>query len=221
MAGLFSGLIGYPVGAGAQDLVPVPVVSANGPPIGTLQTLQGKVQICKPDGTCKTAGAGDTVGMGDTIISASGGSVQIMFADQTQMTISQNSKIKVDEYIYDPNNQTNSRGSYSILGGAFQYVSGLIAKHDDNNIRMDTAYGCLGIRGTQFIMRANGAEIDLIEGTVAAGANPAAPHTQFTGPVKILRNAAGAQGSPLTQAEYNAIQQQLFPGQAPAAVIHK
>jgi hypothetical protein len=216
---LLSGLIGYPVGAGAQDLVPIPVVSQTAPPIGTLKTLQGKVQICKPDGTCKTAALGDTISMGDTIISASGGEVLILFADQTQMAISQISKIKIDEYVYDPNHPANGRASYSILGGAFRYVGGLLDKRD--NVRMDTAFGCLGIRGTEFIMRAGGAEIELIQGAVATGANPAAQHTQFTSPVKIMRNTSGAQGSPLTQAQYDAIQQQLFPATGPAAVIHK
>ena len=208
------------MGAGAQDLVPVPVVSANGPAIGTLKALQGTVQICKPDGTCKTAGTGDTVAMGDTVITAAGGDVQILFADQTQMTISQNSKLKIDDYVYDPNNPATGRASYSILQGAFVYLGGLIDKRDDNNVRMETAFGCLGIRGTQFIIRANGAEIDLIEGAVAAGANPAAPHTPFTGPVKIMRNAAGAQGSPLTQVQYDAIKQQLFPGTGPTVSGH-
>jgi hypothetical protein len=220
MSGLFSGLIGYPVGAGAQDLVPVPVVSTSGPAIGTLKALQGTVQICKPDGTCKTAGTGDTVAMGDTVITATGGDVQILFADQTQMTISQNSKLKIDDYVYDPNNPATGRASYSVLQGAFVYLGGLIDKRDDNNVRMETAFGCLGIRGTQFIMRANGAEIDLIEGAVAAGANPAAPHTQFNAPAKIMRNAAGAQGSPLTQTQYDAIKQQLFPGTGPTVIIH-
>lgn len=221
LANLFSGLIGYPIGAGAQDLVPIPVVLPNGPAVGAVTTLQGKVQICKPDGTCHTGVAGDPIGMGDTITTAADGRIMISFKDQTQITISTNSKLKVDDYVYDPTNPAGDRASYSVLIGAFEYTSGLIAKHDDNNVRMDTPVGCLGIRGTKFIMRANGTEIDLIEGAVAAGANPAAPHTQLTAPAKIMRNAAGAQGSALTQAQYDAIRLQLFPAAGPAAVTHK
>ncbi len=210
-AGLMSGVIGYPIGAGAQDLVPIPVVSNAPPVVGSLQRVKGAVQVCKPDGTCKTVAAGDSISMGDSIVTGPGGDTEVVFADKTMLTMAEKSKIKIDEYIYDPKNPSGDKASYSILQGAFRYVSGLIAKKDNDNVRMDTAFGCLGIRGTEFIMKAGGSEIDLVEGTVATGANPAAPHTPFTGPVKIVRNAAGAQGSAVTQAQYDAIKKTLFP----------
>jgi FecR protein len=221
ISALMQGAIGYPVGAGAQDLVPVPVVASPAPVVGTLTSATGTVQICDPGGVCKTAAPGDAVSMGDTILTSAGGRAYISFIDNTLMTLSSNSKLVVDDYTYDPNNNASNRSSFSVLQGAFVYVSGLIGSNKDAE-RLDTMYGCLGIRGTKFIMRANGAEIDLIEGAVATGANPAAPHTQFNAPVKIMRTAGGAAtSSPLTQAEFDAITQQLFPPQGATAAIQK
>jgi hypothetical protein len=220
-SGLIQNGIGYPVGTGAQDLVPVPVVSTPPPVVGTLTSANGTVQICDPGGVCKTAAVGDTISMGDTILTSADGRAYISFADNTLMTMGSSSKLVVDDYTYDPNNNAKNRSSFSVLEGAFIYVSGLIGKDPDAE-RIDTEYGCLGIRGTKFIVRANGAEIDLIEGAVATGANPAAPHTQFNAPVKIMRTTGGgATSSPLTQAEFDAISQQLFPADGTTAAVYK
>jgi hypothetical protein len=218
---LIIGAIGYPVGTGAQDLVPVPVVSTPPLGVGKLVEVEGNVQICDPNNVCKTMAAGDTVNMGDTITTGAQSKAYILFADNTEFTLGENTKLKVDDFVYDPTRPSGNKASFSFLQGAFAYVSGLLEKRDDNNVRIDTPVGCIGIRGTQFIIRANGAEIDLIEGAVATGANPAAPHTQFNAPIKITRTSASATGSALTQADYNTIKQQLFPAQGTAAVVNK
>jgi hypothetical protein len=218
LSALMQGAIGYPVGAGAQDLVPVPVVSAPPPVVGTLTSASGNVKICDPSGVCKTAAPGDAVSMGDTIQTDAAGRAYITFIDNTSITLSTNTDIKVDQYLYDPNNPSGNQSSVSVLQGAFLYVSGLIGKNRDAE-RIDTPVGCLGIRGTKFIVRANGAEIDLIDGAVATGANPAAPHTQFNAPAKITRTPGTATGAPLTQAEFDGISQQLFPPQGATAAI--
>ena len=42
------------------------------------------------------------------------------------------------------------KGRFSVLRGTFQFVSGLISKHDIPDFEVMTAYGSIGIRGTTF-----------------------------------------------------------------------
>src|SRR5207248_2707231 len=80
------------------------------------------------------------------------GTVQVLFKDNTSFVFAPNGKLVIDEYVYDPNSQTGS-SSLGILRGTFEYTSGLIGHNDPDGEHLHTAYGVLGIRGTQFIVQ--------------------------------------------------------------------
>ena len=56
----------------------------------------------------------------------------------------------IDDYVFDPENNAGNRDRFSILQGAFQYVSGLIAKKPNPDVNIETSVASLGIRGTNF-----------------------------------------------------------------------
>lgn len=72
------------------------------------------------------------------------GGGQILFLDQTSLTISPNSDIVLDEYVYDPDTQTGAIG-VSVARGALRLVGGRITKTGEATIRTPTA--TIGIRG--------------------------------------------------------------------------
>jgi hypothetical protein len=107
------------------------------------------------------------------------------------------------------------------MNGAFRYVSSLIGKHD-NDTRIDTPAGTIGIRGTEFVVSHDPAgqdEIDLIRGQLDITPKALTQATTFKGPVKIMLNDNSATGSPLSQAEYDAIQARLSPAQPGAPLM--
>lgn len=75
--------------------------------------------------------------------SASGGG-QVLFIDQTSLTLTPNSDIVLDRYLYDPESQTGDL-SVSILKGAMRFVGGRITKTSAATIRTPSA--TIGIRG--------------------------------------------------------------------------
>ena len=75
--------------------------------------------------------------------SASGGG-QVLFLDQTSLTLSPNSDIILDRYVYDPERQTGEL-SVSMLKGAMRLVGGRITKSSAATIRTPSA--TIGIRG--------------------------------------------------------------------------
>lgn len=228
--GSTAGNIGYPVGTGAQDLIPVPVLIQTGcvgganaktgqACIGSVMQIGGKVTVTHPDGSTSQLNVGDTIGMNDTIQTGPNGKANVLFQDDTTLSMPQSSQILVDNYVYDPNDTSSNRASYSFLNGAFQYVSGLIAKKHDPDVNIETPVGSLGIRGTEFVFRMDAtkgmSELDLIDGSVSLAAAGRGAGTLYTAPVTVVFAPGGAKTAVLTQAQYNAIKAQIAAGRTP------
>jgi hypothetical protein len=223
ITGIMQGTLGYSQGRGAQALGQVPVVSQNpapepsSTPIGVMQTsTQGPVSVIHAGTTTPVPlEPGDTISMNDTIQTGPGAKVSILFDDNTEITLSENTKLKVDNYIYDPNG-TSNKASYRFLEGMFQYVGGLIDKNSPADVRINTPVDGIGIRGTEFIAKVNPAgnslEVDLISGAIALTPNgSSAAGAATSAPAQIEVTPQGTKVLPLTQDQYNTIESQLTP----------
>ena len=201
----------------------VPVVSQNpapepsSTPIGVAQTAtQGPVTVIHAGTTTPVPlDPGDTISINDTIQTGPGGKASILFDDNTEFTLAENTKLKVDDYVYDPDGNSN-KASYRFLEGMFQYVGGLIEKNHPGDVRINTSFVGVGIRGTEFIVKVNPAgnslEVDLISGAIALtpnGSTAAGPTT--SAPAQIEVTPQGTKVLPLTQDQYNTIESQLTP----------
>ena len=79
------------------------------------------------------------------------GQVAIEFLDETRVDITQNSKLTIDEFVYDPNTQTGKLSLKATLG-TVRYASGQIAKNSAQNISIKTPTATVSVRGTDFAM---------------------------------------------------------------------
>ena len=224
LTGLMQGMLGYSQGRGAQALGQVPVVGpAQGPPVPPPTVSAGQVKESQGNVTVTRAGTttpvplkpGDEIDVGDTIQTGPDGRAFIQFNDNTQLTLGDNTKLLVDDYIYDPNS-THDKASYSFLEGAFQYLSGLIGKKDPADVKIDTPVGGIGTRGTEFIVKSdatpNHLEIDLISGAIVLTPTGGAVGPAMSAPAQMKVTPSGMQVLPLTQDQYNAIKAQLTLG---------
>ena len=117
--------------------------------IGKLTEVTGPTQIVRSDE--KIDGQIDVgVEINDTIETLKA-RVGITFEDNTRMQITEYSKLKIDEFIYDPSSKT---GSISVKAafGTIRYASGLIAKNSRENVRVTTPTAKVSVRGTDFSM---------------------------------------------------------------------
>jgi hypothetical protein len=194
----------------AQNPTPAPPPA----PVGVLQTSsQGTITATHAGSTTPIAlDPGDTVGINDTIETGPGSKASILFNDNTEFTLAEKTKLKIDDYVYDPNG-TSNKAHYSFLQGVIQYVGGLLDKKDPVNI--DTAYGSVGIRGTEFVAKSDGTpnnlEIDLISGAIALTPTGKSAGATTSAPVQIKVSASGLQVLPLTQDQYNSILAEMTP----------
>lgn len=128
---------------------PAQAADAGGQPvIGRVVEVEGNATITM-QGQAYKAVRQSAIHMHDVIATGTDTKMLVLFIDKTQITLGQNAKLTVDEYVYNPKDDTNNKGTYSILEGSFKYVSGLLAKKENPDVNINTSYGNIGIRGTQ------------------------------------------------------------------------
>ena len=86
----------------------------------------------------------------DRITTEAGSSVKLLFDDNTNFDIGNESELVVDKFAYHKPAETNSFSS-RILKGTFRFVTGLIAKEKPEDMEVKTTVAIIGIRGTQVI----------------------------------------------------------------------
>ena len=79
------------------------------------------------------------------------GKTAIQFLDETRVDVTQNSKLVIYEFVYDPNTSTGSL-SLKASFGTVRYASGQIAKNSRQNVKIKTPTAVIGVRGTDFSM---------------------------------------------------------------------
>lgn len=95
-----------------------------------------------------TGSKGTGVEMNDAIKTAQG-KVGITFEDDTKVQVSENSKLVIDDFVYDPKSKSGKLGAKVALG-TVRYASGQIAKNSPQNVNLNTPSATVAVRGTDF-----------------------------------------------------------------------
>lgn len=96
-----------------------------------------------------TGAKGIGVEMQDSIKTTQG-KVGITFSDNTRVEINENSKLVIDEFVYDPNNKKGGKLAVNVALGTVRYTSGQIAHNNPQSVAVNTPTATVGVRGTDF-----------------------------------------------------------------------
>jgi len=94
-----------------------------------------------------TKGAGVEM---DDAINTRQGKVGIVFADQTKVQVNENSKLIIDDFVYDPKKPAVSKLALNMASGTVRYASGAIAHNNNNAVAINTPTATVAVRGTDF-----------------------------------------------------------------------
>ena len=84
------------------------------------------------------------------IVTTGAGQTQILFLDESAMTIAPNSDLTIDEFVYNPDSGKGDL-AMSVASGVLRFVGGKLSKNE-NAVTMTTPTGTLSIRGGVFVM---------------------------------------------------------------------
>jgi len=83
-------------------------------------------------------------------VKTSQGKVGITFADDTKVQVNENSKLVIDDFVYDPKNKGAGKLALNMAGGTVRYASGAIAKSNPSKVAINTPTATIAVRGTDF-----------------------------------------------------------------------
>lgn len=114
--------------------------------VGTFRNVYGGVEILR-NGTNIVAKTNDFILENDKILVKSNGKAQIVFIDNTVLTLGKNSILEVKKYLI---NGANSKVNLKIDKGSYNVNSGEISKLAQKNFEFQAKTATIGIRGTEF-----------------------------------------------------------------------
>jgi hypothetical protein len=95
----------------------------------------------------------------ERIKTASIGQAQLLFTDQSTLTVARNSEIVIDEFVYDPQKQAGNLAA-TVTTGVFRYVGGKISKQKD--VTFYTPTGAVSVRGGIALIKVDGNSVQAI-----------------------------------------------------------
>lgn len=116
--------------------------------IGTVTEQLNSPPSIQRDKQTLTGAKGTGVEMNDAI-KTQAGKVGITFEDQTKVQVNENSKLVIDDFVYDPKSKSGKLGAKIALG-TVRYASGQIAKNSPQNVALNTPTATIAVRGTDF-----------------------------------------------------------------------
>ena len=79
------------------------------------------------------------------------GRADIKFVDDTKVSVTEYSKLLIDEFVYNPKKKTGKLSLKAALG-TIRYSSGKIAKNSRQNVKIKSPTASVSVRGTDFTM---------------------------------------------------------------------
>jgi hypothetical protein len=127
-------------------------------PVGSVATLQGSASVTRNNATSALA-LRDPVYKNDVLQTKVDGTLGITFDDETTFTLKPNTRLAVDEFVYQEGG-TDNAAVFNVVRGTAAFVAAEVAH--TGNMKIDTPSSSLGIRGTTGL-------VEVLEGGTAGG----------------------------------------------------
>lgn len=132
-------------------LLPAAVVAA-ADDVGRVKVTKGEVRIERA-GQRLPASVGMKLLEGDVIVTGRDGSAGVTFNDDSLLSVGPDSALSIDRFAFDSTTHAG-RFDTSLRKGTLAAVSGKIAKQSPDAMKVRTPSTILGVRGTEFVVRA-------------------------------------------------------------------
>lgn len=175
----------------------LPPAAATAGPAGTVLLSIGTTAAFDSQGRSRTLAKGAPVFSGDTVATTDG-RLQLRFSDGAMLSLSPNTRFRIDSYAYSGKSDGNEKGWFSLLRGGIRTITGAIGKARRQAYRVSTVVATIGVRGTAY-------KAQLCEGNCGGKGGKARPDGLYldtsVGTV-VLSNKAGSLDVPAGKSAY-------------------
>lgn len=128
----------------------LPLSFANAQQIGVVASSHPQVFATAPGQAERSLQTRSSVLANDTIRTGPSGRSQLLFQDQTTLTIAPSSQVVLDRFVFDPSGEQGQVG-LRLTTGALRFIGGQGSRNTEAEIRTPSA--TLGIRGSSALVR--------------------------------------------------------------------
>ncbi|HBO84099.1 MAG TPA: hypothetical protein DD641_03820, partial [Deltaproteobacteria bacterium] len=126
--------------------------------VGYFSKIEGRVDILRVGAdTAVSVRIGDPVSMGDIVRTKSDGKAEIIFKDETSVRLAPDTRVRIDEYTFNPDN-TRNKGVLNLFRGKIRAVVSKVvgrvipAGIGASTFNVNTPTAIAGVRGTDFFV---------------------------------------------------------------------
>ena len=159
---------------------------------GAVTHLSGAVVARRADGQSQILSVKSEVKEGDVLATAENSYARVKFGDGTEVVLRPSTQMKVNTYQFEAQRPQQDNVVLSLLKGGLRSVTGLLARRNPANFKVQAPNATIGIRGTNFGLLY--CENDCAKVPGPGGAPPAnGLHVDVSDGAIIVSNAGGAQ----------------------------
>jgi hypothetical protein len=137
------------------------IASSSWAGIGTVTEHKGTGCEVQRNKTKLSGNKGAGIESMDTYVTGSCSS-NITFKDDTKVKVTENSRLVIDDFVYDPKKSDAGKLAMKVGMGTVRYASGQIAKNNPQQVAINTPTATVAVRGTDFTMTVDEAGQSLI-----------------------------------------------------------
>ena len=127
-------------------------VAAAADDVGRVKVTRGDVRIERA-GQTLPAPVGMKLQEGDVVVTGRDSSAGVTFNDDSLLSVGPDSALAIDRFVFDTTTHAG-RFDTSVRQGTLAAVSGKIATQSPDAMKVRTPSTILGVRGTEFVVRA-------------------------------------------------------------------
>jgi hypothetical protein len=154
--------------------------------VGTITEQAGPAAEIVRQKNSIEAGKGSGIQMNDTV-STNKTRLGITFEDNTRVQLTEQSRLVIDDFVYDPQKGTG-RMAINVAMGTVRMASGATAKNSRENVRIATPTATISVRGTDFTMTVDEVGRSLIV-LLPTCPDPKKPDECWTGSIEVSTDA--------------------------------
>ena len=117
--------------------------------VGSITNQINAVPQIQRDKSVLAGTKGTGVEMNDAIKTTSG-KANITFKDDTKVEVNEQSKLVIDDFVYDPKAKSGGKLGLKFAQGTVRYASGAIAHNNPGAVAINTPAATIAVRGTDF-----------------------------------------------------------------------
>ena len=120
--------------------------------IGTVSSLSGTNAQLERSNSRSALTRTSSIESNDLVQLGSDTNAEIRFVDNTNVKITPNSRLVIDDFVFDPRRSDAGRVGLRVALGSVRYASGQIARNNPQQVAVNTPTATIAVRGTDFSM---------------------------------------------------------------------